>query len=110
MPRFFCDCDCDFDVCNEIAAIFWVLKVPFPPGSLAMFPCDGRSRVAIFRGKKRRRPHCVLAGDGDVCDRKSRRFAIVTCTKLRAFFCSKNSCEKRIPRPELGASMKITLR
>ena len=39
---------------------------------------------AIFRGKKH--PHCSLAGDGDVCDRKPRRFAIANFGALTLRF------------------------
>ena len=71
---------------EKIAAIFWAPKGVLPrQQSLATFPCDRKSQViailfAIFRGKER--PHCGLAGDRDVCNKKSRRFAIAI------FWCS----------------------
>ena len=49
-----------------------------PQENLAICLCDGKSLAivffALFHGRKG--PRCGLVGDGDLCDRKSRRFAI----------------------------------
>ena len=57
------------------------------PECLAMFPCGGKiasdcnSFCSFFEAK--RKFHCRLAGDGDVCDRKSRRLAFASSGALR---------------------------
>ena len=75
--QLFCDCVCDCLTKLKQRSDFWAPKVLF----LLREPCDflaTKSRVRLFLrffwGRKR--PHCGLAGDGDVCDRRSRRFVI----------------------------------
>ena len=87
-----------FDAGENIAAMFGPQKCPAPsPESLAIFACDGKSLaiaiiLAIFRGIMR--PHCGLAGDGDVCDRKPREFAIAIFGALTTslYNKSRDSC------------------
>ena len=64
---------------SKIAVIVWAPRVSLPPRKPCDFPCDRKSLAiailfVIFQEEKY--PHCGLAGDGDVCDKKSRRFAI----------------------------------
>ena len=56
---------------QKYIAIFWLRRID---AAIA-------TRFAIFLRKKR--PHSGLAGDGDVCDKMTRRFAIAIFGALR---------------------------
>ena len=80
--RFFCDCDCDFltqGVKNR-SDTFWIPKKcppPPPPESLAISSCDEKSlAIVIFSIFEENGVLIGLVGNGDVCDKKWRRFAI----------------------------------
>ena len=116
---FLCDCDCDFLTQVELNWFFGNQKCLRPPRE----PCDFLLRrkvasdcnwilFAIF--KEKRRPHCGLAGDGDVCDKKSQRFVIaifgaLTLRAVRAISMSraKNSLPM-VPRQFLSLSYDLS--
>ena len=81
-------CDCDF-LKQKNAAIVYPQKCPFPPESLAIFPCDGKS-LAIERFKPQ----------------KSRRFAIAIFGALS----SSSLLELLSPSEFLPASYNCTYR
>ena len=75
---FFCDCDCDcLTQVKKSQRFLGAPNVSFPPPeSLAIFLATTNRWQLRFAIRGNKRAHCSLAGDGDVCNRTSRWFAI----------------------------------
>ena len=93
--------------CSDVLAP----KVPYPPKTLAISTCDGKTQaiailLAIFPRKKR--PYCGLASDGDVCDRKSRPFAVEFKFRILVFSVEVYKISLREERTDLRELHAVT--